>query len=82
VTRRALVQAVADVVVAAAVGFLVVSLFGVAGQEDSRPPVCTNRFGNTVDCGQDGWATVIAWVAFGVVLLALWTFHARRARVA
>jgi hypothetical protein len=78
-SRRLFVLGAVDLVVAAAVGLLIVRFFGVAGQSDTRPPTCSNRMGNMIDCGQDHWAQVTAWVVFGVVLLGLWTFHGRRA---
>ena len=73
------ITAVVDLLIAAAVGLLIVWLFGVAGQSDTAPPICTNRSGNTIDCDQDRDARIAAWIVFGVVLLGLWAFHARRA---
>ena len=77
--KRLLTLGAIDLVVAVVAGSLVLYLFAVTGGQDSNPPVCTNRFGNTVDCGQDDWARPAAWAIFGVLLLGLWAFHARQA---
>ena len=80
--RGLAVRGAVDLVIAVGVGVLIVWLFDVAGQSDSMPPVCTNRFGATIDCGQHDWVGIVAWSAVGVVLLSLWSFHAWRARAA
>ena len=76
---RLVILGAVDLVVAGLAWLLIIRLFGVAGQSDTRPPECTNRSGNVIDCGQDDWAQPLAWIVFGLVVLSLWAFHGRRA---
>lgn len=67
-----------DVVVAGVVAVLIFWIFGVAGQDDVNPPVCSNAAGGVVSC--DLTQEVLMIPTFVVTLLALIIWQVVRAR--
>lgn len=63
-----------------AAAYLVVHQFGVAGQSDVNPPICTNSFGNEIGCEADSIVRPIAWALLVVVPTVLMLLQSRRAR--
>lgn len=75
---RGLLIVALDVVGAGAVAFYVWHTFGVLGQSDSYPPICTNSYG-TVDCSVDGPVRAAAFTLFLVLLFgSIWIQRRRR----
>lgn len=73
-------RAVVDLACGALLAFLVLRLFGVSGQSDVNPPVCTNASGNVIDCGADTVVRAVALVVLVAVPALLLAVQARRVR--